>query len=899
MPKITDIVETISDDELFLAKMARRHEARLLSSIRKLRDNITNLLSELETTAGGRLEGIKVNLKQSQRLHKKIVNEFEKTYNKDVDKMLGDFSEINTLVESSYRSLGEAAKFTSIDKVMMDSLRDQTYDRYVQFGTDARDRIARGMYDSVVGGQKMSTLTNIITGALLGHTDVRGRSMTMYAKGFAQDAIMNFHNQVNVKKGEDLGMTHFLYYGDLIAASRPFCITRAGKTYNKQQILSWDSLSWKGKAGPAMSERGGYNCRHHWRPVRPEWIKDEDGEPISREEMVGYMNADKDPKAGDIVKRIGEKQAQIDTAAARMTVLKDEQSIFKAKKAAGTATTAESKAYSELRKNIIKEEGIRRALKEEMMALRTELKASGKRIIKGAKKIVEPSVVAPKVKKVPAKQKKALAKLNEKQLVDEFGQPNVDGTDILSSVKMAGVETFDLEDKLGQLYNPSMERMVKNLKLSDLVGFQEVVDKEKVVNMISSFDSVLKNSTKPLVLRYQGRDILYDGYHRVNSAQLLNIKRMDFDYVDLDKVGKAVSKGVKGSPEKLWARYESLDEELIELTKGNSYWYNWDEVGNLKYAGNDFGKKIYETHQKVFEAKMDWYRSLSATEKLKERSVVITKMLRDNGIVDKGFQKAFTEGTSHMSYRLLNELDRGGLGIVKDPSAPTSFYRASKQMISITGNFAEHISHEVAHALDAYMNGGGNKFGWTGFVWKNDAPWVTTAQRDKMRAAYKKQVTGGRIEMGGRTYDKGKFIDQYESRVYGKMPAIVSLPDAKTIRLGTMGEEFWSVNVERYNRALHSARTRYKMAVDRLEYDIKYLKKRIVPGAEELLASETKQLKDLIDRKLKELQGLVIQDVESWVQKEAATIGTWRRAKKMYPELTDFIEEFFTTLTAT
>ena len=216
MAKINEFIRGSASDTKFLASLAANHEGRLLESIRTLRENIIGMVNKLDSTPAGKLQGIKVNLKQSQKIHKQLVGQFEKDYNKKVNGMLGDFSQVNKVINRRYKALNESIEFTGIDKVMMDSLKSSTYGRYVQFGEQARNSIASAMYSSVAGGAKMSTLVNRIKGILTGHRDARGRPMTMYAKGFAQDAIMNYHNQVNIKKGEDAGMTHFLYYGDII-----------------------------------------------------------------------------------------------------------------------------------------------------------------------------------------------------------------------------------------------------------------------------------------------------------------------------------------------------------------------------------------------------------------------------------------------------------------------------------------------------------------------------------------------------------------------------------------------------------------------------------------------------------------------------------------------------------
>ena len=379
MAKINEFIKGAASDTKFLGSLAANHEARLLGSIQTLRDNIIGMVNKLDSSSAGKLEGIKVNLKQSQKIHKQMVGQFEKDYNKKVNKMLGDFSQVDKVITRRYKALNESIEFTGIDKVMMDSLKLSTYSQYVQFGEQARNSIASAMYNSVAGGAKMSTLVNTIKGILTGHKDAKGRPMTMYAKGFAQDAVMNYHNQVNIKKGEDAGFTHFLYYGDIIGTSRQFCITRVGKVYNKRQILAWDSLSWKGKAGPAFSERGGYNCRHHWRPVRKEWLQNEDKEQISRNEVLGEMAVPSNVKARNLSGKIESKVGLLEK-------LDEKEALLKEKMLATPAAKKES--FEALILNT--QEKV--ALKKEIKDLRDRLAKIG-----GAVKPKLPPIVKPKV----------------------------------------------------------------------------------------------------------------------------------------------------------------------------------------------------------------------------------------------------------------------------------------------------------------------------------------------------------------------------------------------------------------------------------------------------------------------------------------------------------------------
>jgi len=271
-PKQVQVVSEKTDS--FLGQAVGRNQDRMATAIRNLERKMINSLRLIETDRTGRIESVKVNLKQTQAVHKEMLKNFEETYGVAARQLVSDFDDIDNFIQSSWTYLNESADFTGIEKNMNRSLRRSTARTFEQFGTEAQRRIDDALYSSIVGGTSYSTLVAAVTGALTGHRDARGRSMAAYAKQYAFDATMNYHNDVNLGKAEGLGIFHFLYVGDIIGSTRKFCRRRAGKVYTRGQINSWNQHQWEGKAGPAFTHRGGYNCRHHWRPVRPEWLGD-------------------------------------------------------------------------------------------------------------------------------------------------------------------------------------------------------------------------------------------------------------------------------------------------------------------------------------------------------------------------------------------------------------------------------------------------------------------------------------------------------------------------------------------------------------------------------------------------------------------------------------------------
>lgn len=247
------------------------HQQRLQKSLLLLENKIMQGVNDLQTTSAGVLLGPKVNLKQAQKVHTKLATIFDETYGEGVRQVVAGYDEAAHFAVNSFSELDEAAKFTSFDQTMVDTLKHQDFQQFMAYGVQAQEQIAQAMYAHVAGGATMAQLRGVIAGHLLGSVDARGRSMATYATQFANDAVMNFHNAVVLQKGKDAGLDHFLYYGNIMRTSRDFCIRRVMQVFSREEIEGWD-FQWAGKSGPAMTHRGGYNCRHHWQPVLQEWI---------------------------------------------------------------------------------------------------------------------------------------------------------------------------------------------------------------------------------------------------------------------------------------------------------------------------------------------------------------------------------------------------------------------------------------------------------------------------------------------------------------------------------------------------------------------------------------------------------------------------------------------------
>ena len=119
--------------------------------------------------------------------------------------------------------------------------------------------------------------------------DRAGNNMKRYAGQLLNDSLRDFDATLNFNKANDAGLTFLKYYGDVIPTTRTHCRNIVNGVYNRRKgglftidevTKLWNTTSWGGKkSGNPLVVRGGYNCRHQWSYVNPDWY-DKQGELI-------------------------------------------------------------------------------------------------------------------------------------------------------------------------------------------------------------------------------------------------------------------------------------------------------------------------------------------------------------------------------------------------------------------------------------------------------------------------------------------------------------------------------------------------------------------------------------------------------------------------------------------
>ena len=114
-----------------------------------------------------------------------------------------------------------------------------------------------------------STLTRaVITGESPNFEDVHDANFSAgQLQTELQTLYSGFSRAVIAKKAKDVGFDKYEYIGPDDKVTRPFCHKvlnqRDPPIYTEAEINDMDN----GQTGDVMTNCGGYNCRHQWRPV--------------------------------------------------------------------------------------------------------------------------------------------------------------------------------------------------------------------------------------------------------------------------------------------------------------------------------------------------------------------------------------------------------------------------------------------------------------------------------------------------------------------------------------------------------------------------------------------------------------------------------------------------------
>ncbi len=329
---MADIVKKSTEYRIKQIELA---EANYYKTLTETLDRIERDVIRLADTDLPRQQGKLIELQSAIAIRPKIKTILDREYLPFADQVVREgFNKQAKRIEKAFKSIGNIPKefqeLTKGDLALVQSLKQQYFTQFKDVSNTFTRRLSEKVYQNTLVGNDFAELEKelrqTINGIYASSDDVEaqklidyinenkfkeslkpqvdkaiqtlqskfavdraGENMKRYAGQILNDSLRDFDATLNFNKSKDAGLTYVKYYGDVIPTTREICRNVINGVYDKRKggLFTidevkdlWASRSWSGKkSGNPLVVRGGYNCRHQWSYVNPDWY-DEQGELI-------------------------------------------------------------------------------------------------------------------------------------------------------------------------------------------------------------------------------------------------------------------------------------------------------------------------------------------------------------------------------------------------------------------------------------------------------------------------------------------------------------------------------------------------------------------------------------------------------------------------------------------
>ena len=295
-----------------------QHQKLLIDTLQNLEKEVVRLVSELPIQ-----DGALFNTRLAIEIRPKLQKAIEDLYLTKVQTFINDYDKIAGTIVATYGKLpipNEFKQITEADLTTIQQLKKIAFTQFQNLATEFSNTLAQEVYQSTLVGKPFADVVETVRAKINGiyqqadtrkqkelvdfvqaqriagktntedfktavdelkqsyGSTVTGANLAVYSSQIVQDALMGFDGQFTKFRADELGLTSYVYFGSIIRDSRDFCVEHANKIFTEEEARQLWQNDWQGKSGSdPFIDRGGYNCRHHWQPVDPEWgtVKDD------------------------------------------------------------------------------------------------------------------------------------------------------------------------------------------------------------------------------------------------------------------------------------------------------------------------------------------------------------------------------------------------------------------------------------------------------------------------------------------------------------------------------------------------------------------------------------------------------------------------------------------------
>jgi len=321
---MADIVESSTKYRIKQIEFAEaQYYEQLTKVLDKIEDDVTSLAGRSLPLTDGKL----IELRAAIAIRPQIKAILEREYLAWTDTVVREgFNKQAKRVERAFKRIGrippEFQELTKGDLALVQNLKQQYFTQFKDISNTFTRRLSEKVYQNTLLGTEFTVLEKELRQTINGiyasskdpemnrlvkfvknnknkkrmqrkvekavatlqskfGRDRAGENMKRYAGQLLNDSLRDFDATLNFNKANDAGLTYVRYYGDIIPTTRQICRGLVSRSIGKKNGLFtidevrklWASRSWTGKkAGNPLVVRGGYNCRHQWSYVNPDWF---------------------------------------------------------------------------------------------------------------------------------------------------------------------------------------------------------------------------------------------------------------------------------------------------------------------------------------------------------------------------------------------------------------------------------------------------------------------------------------------------------------------------------------------------------------------------------------------------------------------------------------------------
>jgi len=298
-----------------ITSLEDKQQELLIKALQQLENKVVETALKLPNR-----NGVLFDTRLAIELRPKLQKAIEDLYLTKVQTLINDYDKIAANIVATYGKLPippEFKQIREIDLQVIQQLKKISFSQFQNLGNEFVNTLANEVYQSTLTGRPVTEMVQTLRSKINGiyqqsdnkkaqelvdyiannpngaevdtavsqlqtiyGRDRLGDNLNRYATQIVQDSLMGFDGQFAKFRADQLGLTSYVYYGSLVRDSREFCKENANKIFTEDEIRQkWADETWQGKAqGDPFVVRGGYNCRHHFQPVNPDWGKiNEDG----------------------------------------------------------------------------------------------------------------------------------------------------------------------------------------------------------------------------------------------------------------------------------------------------------------------------------------------------------------------------------------------------------------------------------------------------------------------------------------------------------------------------------------------------------------------------------------------------------------------------------------------